>query len=84
MRIVATNQESAMPKLALLTCFHPYFLTINQHQSMSPTDNTLAAANNLGTLPSPINISDVIGGTDPVSYYKFTFPENSDIAGTVD
>ena len=73
-----------MPKLALLTYFHPYFLTTNQHQSMSLTDNTLATANNLGTLSSPINISDVIGGTDPVSYYKFTFSENSDLAGSVD
>ena len=84
MRIAATNQESASPKLALLTCFHADFLTTNQHQSMSLTDNTLATANNLGTLSSPVNIADVIGGTDPVSYYKFTLSENSDIAGTVD
>jgi Ca2+-binding RTX toxin-like protein len=51
---------------------------------MSLTDNTLATANNLGTLSGSINISDVIGGTDPVSYYKFTLSENNDIAGTVD
>ncbi|MBF2085180.1 hypothetical protein [Thermoleptolyngbya sp. C42_A2020_037] len=51
---------------------------------MSLTDNTLATANNLGNLSSPVNISDVIGGTDPVSYYKFTLSQNSDIAGFVD
>lgn len=51
---------------------------------MPLTDNTLATANDLGTLSSPINISDVIGGTDPVSYYKFTLSANSDIAGAVD
>lgn len=51
---------------------------------MSLTDNTLATANNLGTLSAPVNISDVIGGTDPVSYYKFTLSANSDIAGFVD
>jgi len=51
---------------------------------MSLTDNTLATANDLGTLTNPINISDVIGGTDPVSYYKFILSENSDFAGSVD
>ncbi|HEY9638989.1 MAG TPA: calcium-binding protein [Coleofasciculaceae cyanobacterium] len=51
---------------------------------MSLTDNTLATATNLGTLSSLTNIADVIGGTDPVSYYKFTLAANSDIAGTVD
>jgi Ca2+-binding RTX toxin-like protein len=70
-----------MPKLALLPCVHPSFFN---NQAMALTDNTLATANNLGTLAGPINISDVIGGTDPVSYYKFTLSENSDIAGTVD
>ncbi|MEB3213231.1 MAG: calcium-binding protein [Leptolyngbyaceae bacterium] len=48
------------------------------------TDNTLATANNLGTLSSTINVSDVIGGTDPVSYYRFTLSGNSDIFGSVD
>jgi Ca2+-binding RTX toxin-like protein len=80
------SHESRISNAQISTAdlFHPDFLTTNQHQSMSLTDNTLATANNLGTLSSPINISDVIGGTDPVSYYKVTFSENSDIAGTVD
>ncbi len=51
---------------------------------MSLTDNTLATANNLGILSGSINFSDVIGGADRVSYYKFTLSQNSDIAGTVD
>lgn len=51
---------------------------------MALTDNTLATANNLGTLSGSINLADVIGGTDPVSYYKFTLSENSDIFGSVD
>jgi Ca2+-binding RTX toxin-like protein len=51
---------------------------------MPLTDNTLATANDLGILSSPINISDVIGGTDPVTYYKFTIANNSDISGAVD
>lgn len=51
---------------------------------MSLLDNTLATANDLGSLASPVNISDVIGGTDPVSYYKFTLSQNGDIAGSVD
>jgi Ca2+-binding RTX toxin-like protein len=51
---------------------------------MPLTDNTLATANDLGVISSPINISDVIGGTDPITYYKFTIAQNSDIAGTVD
>ncbi|MEB3229969.1 MAG: hypothetical protein VKJ64_03095 [Leptolyngbyaceae bacterium] len=51
---------------------------------MTLTDNTLATANNLGPISSTINISDVIGGTDPVSYYKFTLSTNSDFFGTVD
>jgi Ca2+-binding RTX toxin-like protein len=51
---------------------------------MALTDNTLATANNLGILSSPINISDVIGGTDPVTYYRFTISQNSDISGVVD
>ncbi|MGJ3246925.1 MAG: calcium-binding protein [Elainellaceae cyanobacterium] len=51
---------------------------------MALTDNTLATANNLGTLSSTINFSDVIGGTDPVSYYRFTLAGNSDIFGSVD
>jgi Ca2+-binding RTX toxin-like protein len=51
---------------------------------MPLTDNTLVTANNLGIISSPINISDVIGGTDPVTYYKFTISENSDISGVVD
>jgi Ca2+-binding RTX toxin-like protein len=51
---------------------------------MPLTDNTLATANDLGVISSPINISDVIGGTDPVTYYKFTIANNSDISGAVD
>jgi Ca2+-binding RTX toxin-like protein len=51
---------------------------------MPLTDNTLATANDLGVISSPINISDVIGGTDPITYYKFTIAQNSDVAGTVD
>jgi Ca2+-binding RTX toxin-like protein len=51
---------------------------------MPLTDNTLATAKDLGILSNSINISDVIGGTDPVTYYKFTLSGNSDIAGTVD
>ncbi|NJL23591.1 MAG: hypothetical protein HC895_26775 [Leptolyngbyaceae cyanobacterium SM1_3_5] len=51
---------------------------------MALTDNTLATANNLGTFSGSINLSDVIGGTDPISYYKFTLSENGDIAGAVD
>jgi Ca2+-binding RTX toxin-like protein len=51
---------------------------------MPLTDNTLATANDLGILSSSTNIADVIGGTDPVTYYKFTISENSDISGSVD
>ncbi|MGB3519464.1 MAG: hypothetical protein WBA43_23635 [Elainellaceae cyanobacterium] len=51
---------------------------------MALTDNTLETANNLGTLSSTINISDVIGGTDPVTYYRFTLAANSNISGAVD
>jgi Ca2+-binding RTX toxin-like protein len=51
---------------------------------MSLTDNTLATANDLGVLSNTVNLVDVIGGTDPVSYYKFTLSENGDIAGFVD
>lgn len=80
-RAIATDSYAAMHKLALLTYF---YLCCSNNQSMSLTDNTLATATNLGTLSSTINISDVIGGTDPVSYYRFTLSANSDIFGMVD
>jgi hypothetical protein len=47
---------------------------------MSLTDNTLATANNLGILSGTINLADVIGGTDPVSYYRFTLSDNDSIS----
>ncbi|HEY9624977.1 MAG TPA: hypothetical protein V6C78_31920 [Crinalium sp.] len=46
---------------------------------VSLADNTLATANNLGILLSPLEILGSFDSTDKVAYYKFTITQNSDV-----
>jgi hypothetical protein len=47
---------------------------------MSLTDNSLATANNLGNLSGSVQFSGLIGGSDKVTFYKFTLAQNSDLS----
>lgn len=46
---------------------------------VSLADNTLATANNLGTLSSLLEVPGSFDSTDKVAYYKFTITQNSDV-----